>query len=934
MMILSDGLVKPFLNPSAFCHITMSACNLEDVVAAAPLTEGVEDVLRERNNLDESQQCLFDEIVNNLQQQNDDPDFDPHPTFGTGPGGVGKSHLLRLIMRYAHAAGYTAQVWAPTGIAAHLVGGVQYHYAMRIPVISQSSGQSDDAYFMELYARTKNNYAKKYRAHYGQRKRANTTNQSNNSAENANGPVDYDVPPLKDIDLLIIEEVSQMSAVFYRLLITMLQQFGKSTRKKTGGLVLLLIGDFFQLPPVGENVPYAFQAREWNEMPPRVFMLDKNWRQSSDGDWYSLLSRIRVGEMTGTDIKMLNARLHAPCRTIKGVEPTTLYFAREAVERVNSRATAALVEKGARSITAQTSCSIFASTTSNGAQTLVLRCTVQEAKRRLGDMSQFDFEVREALGKHIEQDAQSFLSNTCICVGSQVMLTRNLNTKAGLVNGTRGCVVDIVESPTQDAEDTEIKVQLLDPRTLEPMADQLVVRTMRVETEYRMRGRKFAVQLVGFPLMLASAMTVYKSQGQTLPFVKVGIHWNHRVNGAAYVALGRCPSTRGLFLTQFSSDCVTASPLVKSFYKSLRNGELATFIDTRTTTTTTTTSSTFAATSQTVSAKSASSTLKRTGSQVVATPTTPCGVKPINTFFERKPSHATGKQAGTATQNVRMVVEVVDVGASCSSFASYMSGASSSPSVSSSSSSSSSLSPPSSSSSIQLIQDNTVAEQALWNSVVTSNGSAPVLFAPPVLATTTTTTATMQTSTTNKTPSLIERRRSFNSAFCATGNGDGGNSDVAVHIMCFGGAISDERFASGMRQLLEWLHAKQHSDTIHKFVLSRDRRNMANNKVRSWLASKASGDIGTHASTVNVENVAGDYNSAATHSMREQNILANCSVLAVFYQHNENASTATSTTTQPQPQPQQKERDGLYPVNCMLRQARSLGNIAVFSSTI
>ena len=565
---------------------------------------------------------------------------DPTPIFITGPGGVGKSHLIHMIRETSRLRNSQCQVFAPTGLAAHLVNGVTLHYGLRIPVhynrsvgshtkqyhdrrdhehVEQETGnmtsdheksaaktsniidsfrlapltkeECQEKDYKNLLRSTVSRYTKKYAAIEQLCSTVKTMPNHERREFISEIMQEYDVLPLSLLDIVIIEEISQVSKKQYRLVLDMLQTFGPRPHLKTGGIVLVLVGDFYQLPPVpkdGEPVEYAFEAPEWNANPPIAFHLTKNWRQQHDGAWLSCLSRIRTGLLNGDDVQLLRSRL-CPISNISltsqdktecsVIEPTRLYFSKKQVQECNSNATRKLLARGAQStiLTAKIHLDVYR----EGHRPFGTCIPVEDVLNKSYTRKDYDLaqslplNLREMLEHHAFLESETLLISETICVGSQVILTHNISVESGLVNGTRGTVVSL---PTSQHNYVELCV--LDPRTLEPRTEKVQVVEYRPKEPFVFKDGNHVMKfiVVGYPLLLASAMTIYRCQGQTIPRVHLGIQWRHRVDGCAYVGLGRCPSIAGLTLSSFDLNCITTSPKVSRFYQHLTNGKQAKYI--------------------------------------------------------------------------------------------------------------------------------------------------------------------------------------------------------------------------------------------------------------------------------------------------------------------------------------------------------------------
>jgi ATP-dependent DNA helicase PIF1 len=193
--------------------------------------------------------------------------------FVTGPGGTGKSHLIRAIYKDAVAMGKCIQVCALTGCAAILLNcnAKTVHSWAKIGL----GNGSPDAILQKIQK-------------FKKTKQWVSTN------------------------LLIVDEVSMMSMKIFELLDYLGQKIRKSTRP-FGGIQVIFSGDFFQLPPVpdrddADTGKFCFESARWNATFDHQIELKTNFRQS-DGDFARILNQIRVGKLYKSGYEMLKARV-------------------------------------------------------------------------------------------------------------------------------------------------------------------------------------------------------------------------------------------------------------------------------------------------------------------------------------------------------------------------------------------------------------------------------------------------------------------------------------------------------------------------------------------------------------------------------------------------------------------------------------------------
>jgi ATP-dependent DNA helicase PIF1 len=390
----------------------------------------------------------------------------------TGAAGTGKSTLLR----YLRSQYSDLQVCASTGIAAIQIGGSTLHSWAGLGMGRDSA--------MEI--------AKKH-------------------LERKNG-VFYEICKAK---MLAIDEISMIEADLLDKLDLMLQL----VRKKSapfGGIQMIFIGDFCQLPPIGEQgqpVRFAFEARCWPAAEVKVFVLTEVMRQKERA-FSDILSRVRVGD-TSEDVRaVLRPRINAVDSDPR-IKPVEIVTHNEHADRINAESLAAL-----------------------------------KTDLHIWDAS--DWADGDHNRKKLEKDCLA-PKTLQLKIGAQVMLLKNLDTEAGLVNGSLGEVVAIKERPGCKYP----VVEFTNGAKLE--IDQAEWQIVRSKHDVLASRRQI-------PLRLAYAITAHKAQGATLD--KVRVHLKRCfAPGQAYVALSRCKTLEGLFIADISGNSIHAHPAALEFYK-------------------------------------------------------------------------------------------------------------------------------------------------------------------------------------------------------------------------------------------------------------------------------------------------------------------------------------------------------------------------------
>jgi len=222
--------------------------------------------------------------------------------FITGPGGTGKSALIKRIYQHAIAKGKKIQVCAMTGCAAVLLD-------CSAKTIHSWSGiglgvGENEAVVQKV---TKSFFKKKN---------------------------------WKAVDILIIDEVSMMSKKIFEIL----NAIGKALRKKGqpfGGIQIIFSGDFYQLPPVGtkgelETSQFCFESEEWDQVFDKedCIQLVKIFRQT-DPVYTKILSQIREGRLRRSSVEHLQRYVGRVVGEDNLIQPTKLFPTRNKVDSIN-----------------------------------------------------------------------------------------------------------------------------------------------------------------------------------------------------------------------------------------------------------------------------------------------------------------------------------------------------------------------------------------------------------------------------------------------------------------------------------------------------------------------------------------------------------------------------------------------------------------------
>ena len=317
---------------------------------------------------------------------------------------------------------------------------------------------------------------------------------------------------LRELELIIIDEISMVRADIIDFIDKVLRIYCRNMREPFGGKQLLLVGDIFQLEPVVKEdewrlmqpfyaSAYFFSAKVWQEMSLVSIELRKVYRQT-DAHFIGILDRIRQNHATERDIEEINKQVETSPQQGKqeGSLPITLATRRDTVDYINEQKLAEL--DGEPTI-------FYGSITGEFPETSL--------------PAPMELEIKP---------------------GAQVIFIKN-DKERRWVNGTLGVVIYIDEE--------EGIITVVDEDGHEYDVEREVWENMRYtfnEKEQKIEEEQLGT-FIQFPLRLAWAITVHKSQGLTFRKVRIDFSGGGAfAGGQTYVALSRCTSLEGITLEE------------------------------------------------------------------------------------------------------------------------------------------------------------------------------------------------------------------------------------------------------------------------------------------------------------------------------------------------------------------------------------------------
>lgn len=385
--------------------------------------------------------------------------------FLTGQPGSGKTYTINQYVEWLRQNGVEPAITASTGIAATHIGGVTIHSWSGIGINDYMDDEDIAELVKKPWIREKIGYAK----------------------------------------VLIIDEISMLDAKTLDLVDRVCRKAKFEKDIPFGGIQVILVGDFFQLPPVSKTnqAKFVFKSEAWEKLNPKICVLHEQHRQE-DAEFLEILTAMRNGKHTKKHIDRLNK-----CVKKGSEKPITKLFTHNGdVDVLNNN----------------------------------------ELKKIPLELKSFGMEETGVPVLCV------MLKKNCLSpevlklkVGALVMFTRN-NFEEGYVNGTLGEVIGFEKNDSGHPI-----IETTDGRRITPGYEEWAVKSSN--------GKSNVAAIKQIPLRLAWAMTVHKSQGMSLDSASIDLGKAFEY-GQGYVALSRVRSLEGLHLEGLNEKALMMHPEV------------------------------------------------------------------------------------------------------------------------------------------------------------------------------------------------------------------------------------------------------------------------------------------------------------------------------------------------------------------------------------
>ena len=315
---------------------------------------------------------------------------------------------------------------------------------------------------------------------------------------------------IRELKVLIIDEISMLDNILFDKISEYLCYMRRSTLP-FGGLQLVLTGDFCQLE--GVNGDYCFKSETWSKLNLRTVYLHKQIRQDGDLEFQNMLYKLRYGKCTN---KIYEKLLTLKKTEFNDIQPTRLYPRNVDVDRINKQEYEKLMKSGAKVLTYKIE---YPKLSKNKEKTMKWMKTLD-------------------IPESIE-----------LCVGAQIVILANIDQDEGIVNGTRGVIIDVKLSSVIIKRIDNSVVEIRYHKTVSSEDSNIFVNFM--------------------PMKLAYALSIHKAQGMTLDAIEIDIGNKIFASGQAYTAISRAKNLKSIKIKDISINSFIVNNDVLEFYKDI-----------------------------------------------------------------------------------------------------------------------------------------------------------------------------------------------------------------------------------------------------------------------------------------------------------------------------------------------------------------------------
>jgi ATP-dependent DNA helicase PIF1 len=445
--------------------------------------------------------------------------------FVSGPGGSGKSHLIKYFVNHLYTKGTIHQVTSTTGCSSILLSN-----SVRIggrPIIVKTIHSWSGIRLGKVSKDEIVNMVMKNKRIVREWRRVKT---------------------------LIIDEISMFSYKLFEVLEEIARKT-KNNDRPFGGIQLVCLGDFFQLPPVGdyndpETSAFCFESPTWR----RVFPIENHvelttiYRQL-DPIYQRILNEVRIGKLSEESNQELQKRVGLTYDPANhgGVIPMKIFATKNQVNIVNRSQYEKIQEKEQKYDT-------------------VIKTN---NKRYIETGEEIDDDILEFCQqlsmREIEYETNTMTNNmpceleVCLKKGNPVMCLVNLDVESGIANGSVGVIEDFVMMMADGSpHSTKENVPLV------RFANGIV----KMIGKYTWQSSEYpTITASQIPLCLAYSNSIHKMQGATLDVCEMNLGGSVFAEHQTYVALSRVKSLDGVYLSAFHPQRIRVNPKVVNFYK-------------------------------------------------------------------------------------------------------------------------------------------------------------------------------------------------------------------------------------------------------------------------------------------------------------------------------------------------------------------------------